>query len=56
MLLIWAHGLGPDVNPVKELYESLKAVGKTGVAGTSFHNLSLILSTPVVIPTPAMCV
>lgn len=33
MLLIWAHGLGPEVNPVKELYESLTAIGKKGVAG-----------------------
>ncbi|KAJ4451666.1 hypothetical protein ANN_03136 [Periplaneta americana] len=32
MLLIWAHGLGPEVNPVKELYESLTAIGKKGVA------------------------
>ncbi|XP_023717980.1 ankyrin repeat and death domain-containing protein 1A isoform X3 [Cryptotermes secundus] len=34
MLLIWAHGLGPEVNPVKELYESLTAIGKKGVADT----------------------
>jgi hypothetical protein len=33
MLLIWAHGLGPEVNPVKELYEGLTAIGKKGVAG-----------------------
>jgi hypothetical protein len=42
MLLIWAHGLGPEVNPVKELYESLTAIGKKGVAGRSFSKLSLI--------------
>jgi hypothetical protein len=56
MLLIWAHGLGPEVNPVKELYESLTAIGKKGVAGRSFSKLSLNLSTPVVILTLAMCV
>jgi hypothetical protein len=33
MLLIWIHGLGPEVNPVRELYESLTAIGKKGVAG-----------------------
>ncbi|CAH0553626.1 unnamed protein product [Brassicogethes aeneus] len=32
MLLIWAHGLGPDVNPVKELYESLVAIQKRPLA------------------------
>ncbi|XP_068082539.1 ankyrin repeat and death domain-containing protein 1A-like [Anabrus simplex] len=32
MLLIWAQGLGPQVNPVKELHESLAAIGKTSVA------------------------
>ncbi|XP_021936634.1 ankyrin repeat and death domain-containing protein 1A-like isoform X5 [Zootermopsis nevadensis] len=32
MLLIWVHGLGPEVNPVKELYESLASIGKKGVA------------------------
>lgn len=33
MMLIWAHGLGRDVNPIKELYESLTAIGKRQVAG-----------------------
>lgn len=33
MMLIWAHGLGPDVNPVKELYESLIAIDNKKVAG-----------------------
>ncbi|XP_060527364.1 ankyrin repeat and death domain-containing protein 1A-like isoform X3 [Cylas formicarius] len=33
MLLIWAHGLAPDVNPFKELYESLVAIGKRPLAG-----------------------
>ena len=33
MLLIWSSGLAPDVNPVRELYESLAAVGKKAVAG-----------------------
>lgn len=33
MLLIWAHGLAPEVNPVKELYESLIAIDKKKVAG-----------------------
>jgi hypothetical protein len=32
MMLIWSHGLGPEVNPVRELYESLTAVGKRPVA------------------------
>ncbi|XP_049820265.1 ankyrin repeat and death domain-containing protein 1A-like isoform X2 [Aethina tumida] len=32
MMLIWAHGLGADVNPVKELYESLVAIGKRPLA------------------------
>ncbi|XP_049791659.1 ankyrin repeat and death domain-containing protein 1A-like isoform X4 [Schistocerca nitens] len=32
MMLIWAHGLGPEVNPIKELYESLTAIDKKGVA------------------------
>ncbi|XP_046401177.1 ankyrin repeat and death domain-containing protein 1A-like isoform X4 [Ischnura elegans] len=32
MLLIWAHGLPPDANPVKELYESLTAIDKKGIA------------------------
>ncbi|XP_060527363.1 ankyrin repeat and death domain-containing protein 1A-like isoform X2 [Cylas formicarius] len=34
MLLIWAHGLAPDVNPFKELYESLVAIGKRPLADT----------------------
>ncbi|XP_076260558.1 uncharacterized protein LOC143196611 isoform X1 [Rhynchophorus ferrugineus] len=34
MMLIWAHGLGHDVNPVKELYESLVAIGKRPLADT----------------------
>ncbi|GFG39759.1 hypothetical protein Cfor_08783 [Coptotermes formosanus] len=38
MLLIWAHGLGPEVNPVKELYESLTAIGKKGVAAILKNN------------------
>ncbi|XP_065169761.1 ankyrin repeat and death domain-containing protein 1A-like [Atheta coriaria] len=32
MMLIWAHGLAQDVNPVKELYESLVAIDKKHVA------------------------
>lgn len=36
MMLIWAHGLGPDVNPVKELYESLIAIDNKKVAGNFF--------------------
>ena len=32
-MLIWAHGLGPEVNPMRELYESLTAIGKRNVAG-----------------------
>ncbi|XP_018577146.1 ankyrin repeat and death domain-containing protein 1A-like [Anoplophora glabripennis] len=32
MMLIWAHGLAPDVNPVKELYESLVAIGRRPLA------------------------
>ncbi|EEZ97168.2 Tankyrase-like Protein [Tribolium castaneum] len=32
MMLIWSHGLGPDVNPIRELYESLTAVGKRPLA------------------------
>ncbi|XP_044262237.1 ankyrin repeat and death domain-containing protein 1A-like isoform X2 [Tribolium madens] len=32
MMLIWSHGLGPDVNPIRELYESLSAVGKRPLA------------------------
>lgn len=34
MMLIWAHGLAPDVNPLKELYESLVAIGKRPLADT----------------------
>lgn len=34
MMLIWAHGIGPEVNPIRELYESLTAIGKRPVAGT----------------------
>lgn len=41
MMLIWAHGLGKDVNPVKELYESLTAIGKRQVAG------KLLVNTPL---------
>ncbi|KAK9874873.1 hypothetical protein WA026_005687 [Henosepilachna vigintioctopunctata] len=40
MLLIWAYGLGPEVNPIKEIYESLTAIGKRPLAGinsTKFH-------------------
>lgn len=33
MMLIWAHGIGCEVNPIKELYESLTAIGKRPVAG-----------------------
>lgn len=33
MMLIWAHGIGHDINPIKELYESLTAIGKRPVAG-----------------------
>lgn len=36
-MLIWAHGLAPDVNPVKELYESLTAIGKRNVAGNKLY-------------------
>lgn len=32
MLLIWAHGLGPEVNPIKEIYESLTAIGRRPLA------------------------
>ncbi|KAF4531600.1 hypothetical protein B566_EDAN010066 [Ephemera danica] len=32
MMLIWAHGLGPEVNPIKELYEALTAIDKKTVA------------------------
>lgn len=32
-MLIWSHGLGIEVNPVRELYESLTAVGKRPLAG-----------------------
>ncbi|XP_063226202.1 ankyrin repeat and death domain-containing protein 1A-like isoform X2 [Bacillus rossius redtenbacheri] len=32
MLLIWANGLKPEVNPIKELCESLAAIGKKNVA------------------------
>jgi len=38
MLLIWAHGLAPEVNPVKELYESLLAIDKKKVAGNTTKN------------------
>ncbi|KAI4458891.1 ankyrin repeat and death domain-containing protein [Holotrichia oblita] len=33
VMLIWAHGLATDVNPMRELYESLTAIGKRNVAG-----------------------
>lgn len=39
MMLIWAHGLAEDVNPVKELYESLTAIGKRQVAGKKSSEL-----------------
>ncbi|XP_059487078.1 ankyrin repeat and death domain-containing protein 1A-like isoform X2 [Neocloeon triangulifer] len=32
MMLIWAHGLAPEVNPLKELYEALVAIDKKSVA------------------------
>ncbi|XP_044756655.1 ankyrin repeat and death domain-containing protein 1A-like isoform X2 [Coccinella septempunctata] len=32
MLLIWVHGLGPEVNPIKEIYESLTAIGRRPLA------------------------
>ncbi|ENN72374.1 hypothetical protein YQE_11009, partial [Dendroctonus ponderosae] len=32
MMLIWTHGLSADVNPIKELYESLVAIGKKPLA------------------------
>lgn len=34
-MLIWAHGLAADVNPMRELYESLTAIGKRNVAGNN---------------------
>ncbi|KAJ8914197.1 hypothetical protein NQ315_015970 [Exocentrus adspersus] len=34
MMLIWVHGLGPDINPIKELYESLVAIGRRPLADT----------------------
>jgi len=33
MMSIWAHGLAPEVNPLKELYEALVAIDKKSVAG-----------------------
>lgn len=41
MMLIWAHGLGPEVNPIRELYESLTAVGKRPVAGKLSFSFNL---------------
>ncbi|KAG8223082.1 hypothetical protein J437_LFUL002030 [Ladona fulva] len=41
MLLIWAHGLPPDSNPVKELYESLTAIDKKGIAGKLIPQTSI---------------
>jgi Death domain len=37
MMLIWAHGLAPEVNPLKELYEALVAIDKRNVAGKKLH-------------------
>ncbi|GLH07996.1 Tankyrase-like Protein [Gryllus bimaculatus] len=34
MMLIWAHSLPPQINPMKELCDSLVAIGKKSVAGT----------------------
>ncbi|XP_066137418.1 ankyrin repeat and death domain-containing protein 1A-like isoform X1 [Euwallacea fornicatus] len=34
MMLIWIHGLSPELNPVRELYESLVAIGKKPLADT----------------------
>lgn len=36
IMLIWAHGLAADLNPMRELYESLTAIGKRNVAGNLF--------------------
>lgn len=32
MLLIWLHGLPPDTNPLKDLFEALVAIDKRDVA------------------------
>ncbi|KAK4883551.1 hypothetical protein RN001_006870 [Aquatica leii] len=32
MMLIWTHGLAPDANPIRELYDSLTAIEKRSVA------------------------
>lgn len=32
MMLIWSHGLTPDANPIRELYDSLTAIEKRSVA------------------------
>lgn len=44
MMLIWAHGLAQDVNPVKELYESLVAIDKKHVAGKSCTCVTIIIN------------
>lgn len=38
MLTIWAEGLGPDVNALKILHESLIAINQKNIAGKSFLN------------------
>ncbi|XP_018323307.1 ankyrin repeat and death domain-containing protein 1A-like isoform X4 [Agrilus planipennis] len=41
MLLIWTHGLAPDANPIKELYDSLIAIDKRSVADALRRKLDL---------------
>ena len=40
MMLIWTHGLAPDINPFKELYESLIAIDKKNVGGNGTNQKS----------------
>lgn len=40
-MLIWSHGLSPDVNPIKEMYESLTAIGKRPIADNLRRKIDL---------------
>lgn len=42
MLMIWASGLNPDVQLVKELCDALSAVDKKAIAGNSFFYYSCV--------------
>lgn len=43
MLMIWASGLNPDVQLIKELCDALSAVDKKAIAGNPFFLLLLYI-------------